>query len=141
MATQVYGEDALAELKDVHWRTLVKLDELSMRERKARESELGVATSPTDAADQAARSWARTWRPYVGQLQGAERSWDAPSVEGETGFAAVVCSFESRTGIGVDVIHPSAWSRVSENRKTAVVDMLHTVERTRSWPTQVQTLH
>ena len=61
-------------------------------------------------------------------------------VDGLSGFDAVVGSFKAKTGIGVDAIHPSMWSRISEKGKQLYTDLLNDVERTLTWPAQIQTL-
>ena len=61
-------------------------------------------------------------------------------VEGPSGFDAVVGSFKAKTGIGVDAIHPSVWSRISAKGKQLYTDLLNDVERTLTWPAQIQTL-
>ena len=45
-----------------------------------------------------------------------------------------------KTGIGVDAIHPSVWSRISDKGKQLFTDLLHDVELTLAWPAQIQTL-
>ena len=57
------------------------------------------------------------WRLLV---SGLRRSGELLCVRTGTGFAAVVSSFKPMTGIGVDAVHPSVWSRISEKRKTVV---------------------
>ena len=90
-----------------------------------RDAAQGEATNPRDAADLAVKSWARIRRIHIDELQGADRPRETPdheekselpqrSVDGHAGFSAVVCSFKPKTGIGVDAIHPSLWSRISE---------------------------
>ena len=116
-----------------------------------RDAAQGEATNPRDAADLAAKSWAVIWRTHDAEMQGADRPWEEPSVsdanelpqlevEGPTGFAAVVSSFKPKTGIGVDAIHPSVWSRISDKGKQLFTDLLHDVELTLAWPAQIQTL-
>ena len=116
-----------------------------------REAAQGEAANPRDAADLAAKSWASIWRTQNTEMQGADRPWEVPStedaselpqlaVEGPTGFAAVVSSFKPETGIGVDAIHPSAWSRISDKGKHLFTGLLHEVELTLTWPAQIQTL-
>ena len=61
-------------------------------------------------------------------------------VDGPSGFNAVVGSFKAKTGIGVDAIHPSMWSRISVKGKQLYTDLLNDVERTLTWPAQIQTL-
>ena len=61
-------------------------------------------------------------------------------VDGPPGFDAVVGSFKAKTGIGVDAIHPAMWSRISEKGKQLYTDLLNDVERTLTWPVQIQTL-
>ena len=61
-------------------------------------------------------------------------------VEGPSGFDAVVGSFKAKTGIGVDAIHPSVWSRISVKGEQLYTDLLNDVERTLTWPAQIQTL-
>ena len=77
-----------------------------------RDAAQGEATNPRDAAELAAKSWSRIWRVHVEEL----------------------------TGIGVDAIHPSMWSRISEKGKQLYTDLLNDVERTLTWPAQIQTL-
>ena len=90
-----------------------------------RDAAQGEATNPRDAAELAAKSWSRIWRVHVKELQTADRPWETPDgedmsalpqleVDGPSGFDAVVGSFKAKTGIGVDAIHPSMWSRISE---------------------------
>ena len=62
------------------------------------------------------------------------------TVDGLAGFNAVVSSVKPKTGIGVDAIHPSIWSRISEKGKQLYTDLLNDVERTLTWPAQIQTL-
>ena len=76
----------------------------------------------------------RNWQPRAGHAFGGctlkscrrrTRPWETPNgedmsvlpqleVDGPSGFDAVVGSFKAKTGIGVDAIHPSMWSRISE---------------------------
>ena len=75
---------------------------------------------------------------HVEELQTADRPWETPNeedlpqleVDGPSGFDAVVGSFKAKTGIGVDAIHPSMWSRISEKDKQLYTDLLNDVERT-----------
>ena len=63
------------------------------------------------------------------------------AIDGPTGFTAVVSSFKPKTGIGVDAVHPSVWSRISEKKgKQLYTDLLHDVEHTLTWPAQIRTL-
>ena len=62
------------------------------------------------------------------------------TVDGPSGFSAVVGSFEAKMGISVGAIHPSMWSRISEKGKQLYTDLLDDVERTLTWPAQAQTL-
>ena len=116
-----------------------------------REAAQGEAANPRDAADLAAKSWASIWRTQNTEMQEADRPWEVPSIEdaselpqlameGPTGFAAVVSSFKPKTGIGVDAIHTSVWSRISDKGKHLFTDLLHDVELTLTWPAQIQTL-
>ena len=43
------------------------------------------------------------------------------------GFDAVVGSFKAKTGTGVDAIHPSMWSGISEKGKQLHTDLLNDV--------------
>ena len=59
------------------------------------------------------------------------------NVDGLAGFIAV---FKPKTGIRVDALHPSMWCRNSEKGKQLHTDVLNDVERTLTWPAQIQTL-
>ena len=61
-------------------------------------------------------------------------------VDGPSGFDAAVGSFKAKTGIGVDAIRPSVWSRISEKGQQLYTGLLNDVERTLTWPAQIQTL-
>ena len=109
------------------------------------------ATNPRDAAELAAKSWSRIWRVHVEELKTGDRPWETPNdedmsvllqleVDGLSGFDAVVGSFKAKTGIGVDAIHSSMWSRISEMGEQLYTDLLNDVERTLTWPAHVQTL-
>ena len=56
-------------------------------------------------------------------------------VDGPSGFDAVVGSFKAKTGIVT-----SMWSRISGKSKQLYTDLLDDVERTLTWPAQIQTL-
>ena len=88
---------------------------------------------------------------HVEELQTADRPWEIPNdedrsvlpqleVDGPSGFDAVVGSFKAKTGIGVDAIHPSMWSRISEKGEQLYTDLLNDVERTLTWLAPIQTL-
>ena len=81
----------------------------------------------------------------VEELQTADRPWETPDgedmpvlpqleVDGPSGFHAVVGSSKAKTGIGVDAIHPSVWSRISVEGKQLYTDLLNDVESTLTWP-------
>ena len=100
----------------------------------------GESSNPRDVADLAFKSWARIWRTHVNELHEADRPWEVPDHEEmlERGFR--LSSFKPKTGIRVEEIHPSMWSRISEKGKQLHTDLLNDVERTLSWPAQIQTL-
>ena len=88
---------------------------------------------------------------HVEELQTADRPWEIPNhddmavlpqleVDGPSGFDAVLGSFKAKTGIGVDAIHPSMWSRISEKGKQLYSHLLIDSERTLKWLAQIQTL-
>ena len=102
----------------------------------------------------------RNWQPRAGHafggctLKSCKRRtgpWETPNgedmsvlpqleVDGPSDFNAVVGSLKAKTGSGVDAIHPAMWSRVSEKGKQLYTDLLNDVERTLTWPAQIQTL-
>ena len=89
------------------------------------------------------RAMRRNWQPTGpwGFPNGEDKAaLPQLEVEGPSGFDAVVGSFRAKTGIGVDAIHPSVWSRISENGKQSYTVLLNDVERTLTWPAQIQTL-
>ena len=77
-----------------------------------------------------------------GRLQTERTCRRCPSskLRGRLVFDAVVGSFKAKTGIGVDAIHPSVWSRISVKGKQLYTNLLNDVERTLTWPAQIQTL-
>ena len=88
---------------------------------------------------------------HLAHLAHSRGPWEVPdheemselpqlTVDGLTGFAAVVSSFKSKTGIGVDAIRPSMWSRISEKGKHVNIDLLNDVEHTLTWLAQMHTL-
>ena len=88
---------------------------------------------------------------HIEELQTGDRPWETPdcedtsvllqlTVDGRSGFDAVVSSFKAKTGTGVDATHPSMWSRISEKGKQLHTDLLNDVERTLTWPAQILTL-
>ena len=104
-----------------------------------RDAAQGEAANPRGAAELAAKSWSRIWREHVEELQTADRPWEETpngedmsvlpqlEVDGPSGFDAVVGSFKTKTGIRVDAIHPSMWSRISEQGKQLYTDLLNDV--------------
>ena len=155
MATHTCGEPELQVLKDVHWKALTVLDKLHKRERRARKK--AIADYSREASRGAAGLLHRltkprpVWSPRDAAQGEADRLWESPNgddmsalpqleVEELSGFDAVVGSFKAKTGIGVDAIHPSVWSRISVKGKQLYTDLLNDVERTLTWPAQIQTL-
>ena len=85
----------------------------------------------------------QNWQPGAGRAFGVctsksckqpDRPWETPNgedmsvlpqleVDRPSGFDAVVGSFKAKTGIGVDAIHPSMWSRISEKGKQLYTDL------------------
>ena len=159
MATQEYGEPELQVLKDVHWRALTVLDKLHKRDRRVREKSIaeyareaskgaagllhrltkprpvwcprdaaqGEVTNPRDAAELAANSWSRIWRVHIEELQNADRPWETPNGQDMSALPQL------------EVEGPS-WSRISVKGKQLYTDLLNDVERTLTWPAQIQTL-
>ena len=75
----------------------------------------------------------QNWQPRVGHACG-DRPWETPdredtselpqlAVDGLPGFNAAVGSFKAKTGMGVDAIHPSKWSRISEKGTQLYTDL------------------
>ena len=56
-------------------------------------------------------------------------------VDGPSGFDAVVASCKAKTAL-----HPFVWSHISEKGRQLYTDLLNDVERTLTWPVQIQTL-
>ena len=147
MATQTYGEDELQDLKDVHWKALTVLDTLHKRDRRARkkarergfskgaagllhrltkpravwclrDAAQGEATNPGDAAELAAKRQSRIWRVHL-----ASTLWLARS---RPKRASVSTRFIPQCG--------------PASQKRLYTDLLNDVERTLTWPAQIQTL-
>ena len=140
------------------------LDKLHKRDRRTREKEIAEnakeaskggsghaapcheaksgleATNPRDAADLAVKAWARIGRTHVKELQEADRPWEVPDLEETSELPLLTVDGLPKTGIGVDAIHPSMWSRIPEKGKQRYTDLLNDVQRTLTWPAQVPTL-
>ena len=93
----------------------------------------------------------RNWRPRVGRVFGVwmlrmckQRTDRGNPQTARTRLLTIWLrrsgSFKATTGIGVDAIHPSMWSRISEKRKQLYTDLLKDVERALTWLAQIQTL-
>ena len=135
MAAQTHGENELLDLKDVHWDALTMLDKLHNRDRRTREKE--IAENAKEPSKGPTRVTPQIWQSnhgpaHVNEQQEAGSPWELPghektselpllNVDGLAGFTAVVSSFKPKTGIGVDPIHPSMWSHISEEWQTAVL--------------------
>ena len=85
----------------------------------------------------------RIWRIYVKELQEADRPWETPDHEEMSELpqlTGVSLQWKPKTGIGVEAIHPSMSSRISEKGQQLCSALLNDVERTLTWPAQIQTL-
>ena len=111
--------------------------------RCQRDSAQGEATNPRDAAELAANGWARMWRVHVEELQTADRP--------QTVRTRLFCLSSQLT----DHLVSMRWLARSRPRRALVsmrfipqcrqgkqlyTDLLNDVERTLTWPAQIQTL-